>query len=448
MHRCALRDPVGAPATIDFQVTVDGKSGWFDAALSHADAALGRASRGVLRIKDVSRRHAMEIRLRHCETLLEHAEETAEMGTWEFDLATRTSRWSKQLYRLHNLQPLGRPLTEQEVWRIINFKDRKRLRRDFRRTLRKGVPFRYTEAQPQPDGSVRILVGLGDPEFDSGGKVIRVVGVTRDITSQIRTQADLRALSQRMLTIRAEEQRRMGRDLHETTAQTLAALKMTLGQIGRSVPADNQKVLKLVRSSNDLASAAVREVRLVSALLSPPLLKEAGLPAALSGYTKLFSDRSGISVSLRITRDFGRLDGELELTAFRIIQEALTNVYRHAHAASARVRVERGKNTLFVVIQDNGVGMPESQTQPSTNIPLGVGVAGMRERVEELHGRFKFISTAGKGTLVWVSIPIPGPKEPRHEQQTGTKRNRRTKTLSNSGRRRSRRGASRDSRAA
>jgi signal transduction histidine kinase len=291
-------------------------------------------------------------------------------------------------------------------------------------------------------------VGLGDPEFDSGGKVIRVVGVTRDITSQIRTQADLRALSQRMLTIRAEEQRRMGRDLHETTAQTLAALKMTLGQIGRSVPADNQKVLKLVRSSNDLASAAVREVRLVSALLSPPLLKEAGLPAALSGYTKLFSDRSGISVPLRIARNFGRLDGELELTAFRIIQEALTNVYRHAHAASAMVRVERGKRNLFVVIQDNGVGMPESRAQPSTNIPLGVGVAGMRERVEELHGRFKFISNAGKGTLVWVSIPIPGHKEPSNEQQTRTKRGRRTKALSNSGRRRSRRGASRDSRAA
>lgn len=448
MHRCALRDPAGAPAAIDFNVTVDGKPGWFDAALSRADATPGGPARGVLRIKDISRRHATEIRLRNCEILLEHAEETAEMGTWEFDLATRRSLWSKQLYRLHNLEPLNRPLTEQEIWRIINFKNRHRLRKDFRLTLLKGVPFRYTEAQPQPDGSVRILVGLGDPVFDSAGKVIRVVGVTRDITSQIRTQSDLRSVSRRMLTIRGEEQRRMGRDLHETTSQTLAALKMTLAQIGRSLPADNHKVLKLLRSSSDLASTAVREVRLVSSLLYPPLLKEAGLPAALTGYVKLFSDRSGTTVNLRIADGFGRLDTELELTVFRIVQESLTNVHRHAHATTVAVRVKRSRNALHVAIQDNGVGVPDSRAQPATNIPLGVGIAGMRERIEELHGEFRFISNAGKGTVVKISIPIARNEEPPDERQANRQRKRWAQALSHPRRGRPRHRAAGDSRSA
>jgi len=438
MHRCAWRNPVAAPATLNFHATFDGKSGWFDAAISCADERSGKPSRGVLRVVDVSKRHATEIRLHNCETLLEHAEETAEMGTWEYDPVTRRSTWSKQLWRLHNLQPLNRALTEHEIWRIINFKNRRQLRRDFRLTLRKGVPFRYTEAQTQPDGSVRILMGIGAPVLDSAGKVTRIVGVTRDITSQVRTLSDVRSLSHKVLTIRAEEQRRMGRELHETTSQTLAALKMTLAQIGRVVPADNHKVLKLLRSSSDLASAAVREVRLVSSLLYPPLLKQAGLPAALAGYTKLFSDRSGIAVALRLARDFGRLDSEMELTAFRIIQEALTNVHRHAHASIATVRVERGENTLFVAIKDNGEGVPESRAQPSARIPLGVGIAGMRERIEQLHGQFKFISTAGQGTLVWVSIPVPRSEEPTHEQQTGTEGSRRAPALPHSAGRRSR----------
>jgi signal transduction histidine kinase len=448
MHRCALRGAGAAPATINFQATFDGKSGWFDAAISRGSETSGRPSSGVLRLMDVSKRHALEIRLHNCEALLEHAEESAEMGTWEYDLATRRSTWSKQLFRLHNLEPLNRSLSEEEIWRIVNFKNRRQVRNDFRLTLSKGVPFRYTEAQPQPDGSVRILMGLGAPVLDLTGKVIRIVGVTRDITSQVRTLSDVRSLSHKLLTIRGEEQRRMGRDLHETTSQTLAALKMTLAQIGRSVPADNHKVLKLLRSSSDLASAAVREVRLVSSLLYPPLLREGGLPAALASYTKLFSDRSGIAVTLRIARDLGRMDGELELSAFSIIQEALTNVHRHAHASTATVRVEGSQKTLFVAIKDNGVGVPDSRGQPSAKIPLGVGIAGMRERIEQLHGQFKFISTAGKGTLVWVSVPIPRSEEPPNEQPTGKQGSPRAPALPYSAGRRSRHRAPGNSRAA
>jgi signal transduction histidine kinase len=430
IFRGALPSPGAAPVVLNFTATVDGKLRWFDANLSCAAAARGVPSRSVLRVLDVSLRHLIEVRLRNSEILLEHAEEVAEMGTWDFDLAAGASTWSKQLFRLHNLEPLNRPLRNEEVWRIINFKNARKLRRDFRLTIRKGVPFRYTEPQPQPDGSVRILVGLGAPVFDSSGKVVRIVGVTRDITSQIRTQSDLRSLSHQMLTIRSEEQRRMGRDLHETTSQTLAALKMTLAQIGRSVQPNNHKVLQLVRSSADLASAAVREVRLVSSLLYPPLLKEAGLVAALDSYTKLFADRSGISVTLRIADSFGRLEKELELTVFRIIQETLTNVHRHAHASAAIVRVERRGAALLVDVQDDGVGISDSATQPSAKIPLGVGIAGMRERVHQLHGQFEVITAPGEGTAIRALLPLASSEEPPNEHKSNAERSRRAKDIS------------------
>jgi signal transduction histidine kinase len=391
-----------------------------------------------LRIQDTTAQHNLEERLRQSEILLQHAEEVADMGTWEYDLKTGHARWSKQLFRLHGLNPSHVPLKIDELWRTLNFKNVEKLRREFETTVRAGLPFRFSEPYTLPDGSVRILDGLGAPVTDPAGKIVRVLGVTRDITSHSRTQANMRWLSHQLLTIRGEEQRRMSRELHETTSQTLAALKMTLAQISRSVPRRNNRIHQLVKASRDLASAAVREVRFVSSFLHPPLLEETGLAVALRSYAKLFAERGGVPVQVHISEDFGRIQKETELTIFRIAQESLTNVHRHARATAASLRVERDDKSVTIEIKDDGIGIFHVIPEATARVPLGVGIAGIRERVDQLHGTFDIISAPGNGTSIRAMLPLNPAKEIQHELKTDAQRGRRAKTLSDSRRRRSR----------
>jgi PAS domain S-box-containing protein len=437
--RLMLRKILKTSSSISFQLPVqlERRERWFEATVYPSSRSPKQSQSLVLRVQDITAQHIIEERLRDSEIMLEHAEEIAEMGTWEHDLKTGVIVWSHQLFKLHGLDSSQLPANADELWRILNFKNTEKLRKDFESAVRARCPFRFSEPYTLPDGSIRILDGLGMPVTDSTGKVARFVGITRDVTSQSRTQANLRWLSHQLLTIRTEEQRRMSRELHETTAQTLAALKMTLAQIGRSVPRHNDKVQKLVRTSATLASAAVREVRFVSSFLHPPMLEETGLVTALRSYGKLFTERGGVPVQVHIPNNFGRVEKELELTVFRIVQESLTNVHRHARATAAAVRIARSPGSLTVEIKDDGIGLFHVLPGTSAQIPLGVGIAGIRERVDQLQGQFDIISAPGAGTTIRALLPITS-KESHHDLKNDAKRKRRAKTISDSRRRRSR----------
>jgi signal transduction histidine kinase len=445
--RRALRRISKEAASLHFQlpVVLARQSRWFELTLARSGQSAAASPYFVLRSKDVTSRRALAERLRNAEIMLEHAEEIAQIGTWELDLKSGKVLWSRQLFKLHGIDPAQHPPRLDDIWRTLKFKNIDKLRRDFESSVHTSSLFRFSEPYTLPDGSIRMLEGLAAPVADSTGKVVRFVGVTRDVTSQSRTQANLRWLSHQLLTIRNEEQRRVSRELHETTAQTLAALKMTLGQIGRSVPRRNSKVHKLVETSASLASDAVREVRFVSSFLHPPMLEETGLVTALRSYTKLFAERGGVPVKAEIANDFGRLDPGLELTIFRIVQESLTNVHRHARATSASVRVERDPNFVRVEIKDDGIGIYHVLPDTSAQVSLGVGLAGMRERIDQLQGQFDIVSAVGAGTTIRALLPI-AQKEMKHDDQTDAKRERRAQTLSDSRRRRPRHRAPRHSR--
>ena len=445
--RRALRRISRKAASLHFQLplVLARQSRWFELTLARSGQSAAASPYFVLHSKDVTSRRALAERLRNAEIMLEHAEEIAQIGTWELDLKSGKVLWSRQLFKLHGIDPVQHPPRLDDIWRTLKFKNIEKLRRDFESSVDTGSLFRFSEPYTLPDGSIRMLEGLAAPVADSTGKVVRFVGVTRDVTSQSRTQANLRWLSHQLLTIRNEEQRRVSRELHETTAQTLAALKMTLGQIGRSVPRRNSKVHKLVKTSASLASDAVREVRFVSSFLHPPMLEETGLVTALRSYTKLFAERGGVPVKAEIANDFGRLDPGLELTIFRIVQESLTNVHRHARATSASVRIERDPNFVRVEIKDDGIGIYHVLPDTSAQVSLGVGLAGMRERIDQLQGQFDIVSAVGAGTTIRALLPI-AQKEMKHDDQTDAKGERRAQTLSDSRRRRPRHRAPRHSR--
>jgi signal transduction histidine kinase len=150
-----------------------------------------------------------------------------------------------------------------------------------------------------------------------------------------------------------------------------------------------------------------QELRTVSHLLHPPLLEDAGLPVALQQYVEGFSERSGLAVNLKIDPALERLPREVEAAVFRIVQEALTNVHRHANTKTSAVRVGVALNCITVEIEDEGHGIPGFKSIDNPNVKLGVGIRGMQERVRQLRGSFD-VQSNNTGTKINVILPTGG----------------------------------------
>ena len=239
-----------------------------------------------------------------------------------------------------------------------------------------------------------------------------MIGTTEDVTERRERETELRRLSQQLLHARDAEQRRIARDLHETAVQSMAALKMMLGRIGNLLPKSNKQARDLARSATEVADEIIREVRTISHLMHPPLLDEGGLYPALHWYARGFSERSGIAANLQMDEGFGRLPRDTEIAIFRIVQEALTNVHRHSGSHDAIIRVARTDADVRVEIEDHGKGMPLlSGPVGEKDVQLGVGTAGMRERVAQLRGTFEVKSAPAKGTVVSVIFPVEDKQE-------------------------------------
>jgi PAS domain S-box-containing protein len=205
---------------------------------------------------------------------------------------------------------------------------------------------------------------------------------------------ELQKLSSQLLHVQDQERRRIARELHDDLGQQLSAIKMLLPP-----DAKNDEVRKMV-------DAATTSVRNLSYLLHPPLLDEAGLRAALHWYVDGMIKRSGIQIALSLAPSaFPRLSGDIETTIFRVIQESLTNVYRHAAAESVRVELEKQADWVVVRVRDYGKGLPHEFAGPNISTRLGVGISGMRERVRQFGGELS-VHRAEPGTVVEAKIPL------------------------------------------
>jgi signal transduction histidine kinase len=178
---------------------------------------------------------------------------------------------------------------------------------------------------------------------------------------------------------------------------------MQLGQIKRAdttLPAATKKVVDECLAT---AKQTMEGIRTLSYLLHPPLLEETGLAPTVSWFVSDFAERTGIEVDLDLSASIGRLPRECETTLFRIMQECLTNVYRHAGSLWARIKIHRGLNSVSMEVEDHGHGMAMVNASDSW---FGVGIAGMRERAKQLDGTLEIKSAPGTGTIVSVVLPL------------------------------------------
>lgn len=228
-----------------------------------------------------------------------------------------------------------------------------------------------------------------------------------DITERKQAEEALLQLSGRLLQLQDEERRRMARELHDSTAQSLAALVMNLSQLGKLLPALDPQMGNLASDSLALAELCFREIRTLSYLLHPPLLDEMGLGSAVRWFLDGFSQRSGVYVQLDVSPELTRLPQEVETALFRVIQESLTNIHRHSGSSTARVRLVQKDAELTLEISDEGQGILLGALPALTGkiAGLGVGIMGMRERMAQLGGRLEIHSTP-QGTTVRAVLRV------------------------------------------
>jgi len=218
--------------------------------------------------------------------------------------------------------------------------------------------------------------------------------------------AELQILSQRLLKVQDEERRKLARDLHDSTGQTLAALKISVSFLQEECEHDS-KIMVIVSDVAELADRAIEEIRTMSYLLHPPLLDEVGFACAAEWYIEGFAKRSGINIVLDLAPDRDRLPMNIEIALFRVLQESLTNVHRHSGAEKASVLFSRQPEAAVLEVKDFGRGIPADRLVRlrENSAETGVGLAGMRERLNELNGKLE-IESEGQGTTLRATVPL------------------------------------------
>jgi PAS domain S-box-containing protein len=244
---------------------------------------------------------------------------------------------------------------------------------------------------------------------DASGNLIGFAKVTRDLTERKRLAALERAneVSTQMQIARENEQKRIARELHDDLGQQLTALKMGTALLEAQVRSEDlQQALHATRELQAQVDAMAASLRRIAADLRPPLLDDLGLSAALEWLVEDFSRRYGVKGQLQMSGDEeAPIDEFAATTIFRIVQEALTNVARHAQAHTVKVGFMRNANFCAIEITDDGVGAP-ANLQPLSG-QRSFGLMGMRERVRQLHGTIEFQTAEGAGFRIRIQIPEP-----------------------------------------
>ncbi len=246
-----------------------------------------------------------------------------------------------------------------------------------------------------------------------GGVADQVAQVLLDFERE-QVLADLQVLAGELTRIQNEERRRIGRELHDSTGQTLAALELDLARLSEATKSLAAKPRELLENAVRLARQCSTEIRTASYLLHPPLLDELGLVSALRWLADGLRDRSGIEVRLELPDSMPRLSQANELTLFRVAQEALTNVQRHSASPWVALRLGVLAHGVSLEVEDAGRGIARRDPLRGPAVPtLGVGLAGMRERIRQVGGTFTVESAGAAGTRIRAVVPLPPLSEAR-----------------------------------
>ncbi|MGA2049821.1 MAG: PAS domain S-box protein [Terracidiphilus sp.] len=269
------------------------------------------------------------------------------------------------------------------------------------------------------DGRRVVVAGRWALQWGKRGEPPRVLVINSDITERKRGEESLvlqreqlRALAERLQWVREEDRKSVARDLHDQIGQILTAIKMDMSWMSRRLPQSEGEVLVRLKESIQLINDGVKAVRTICSGLRPGVLDDLGLAAAIEWQASEFTSRNGVLCQVSVPPVDLHLDGDRATATFRIFQECLTNVIRHAQAKTVRVALCEENENIVLVVEDDGIGFSESNLSESLG---SLGLLGMKERAQFCGGEVKISSSPGNGTTVTVRVPVDTPRAERRE---------------------------------
>ena len=371
-------------------------------------------------LRDVTRRNAVERELRDSEKRLHQIIATLPVGLavtnragdiiiangpmkriWGDLITSADERWKRSQGYWHE----GGRKIEAEEWASV------RALQEGRTSLNELIDIETFE------GLHKTVQNSAAPIRSEDGQIVGAIIINEDVTQRVRAESDLRgaleelkALSHKLVEVQETERQELSRELHDRIGQNLTALGINLETVTKRLAGRDPDIASRLKDSSDLLKGTFSAIIDVLSELRPPMLDDMGLPAALDWYGRQFSARTGLEVSVSADR-VQRLDADSEIVLFRIAQEALNNVAKHAHAQHVHIELASSNGATMLSISDDGVGV-DANPGGSQRATGGFGMVTMRERSRAIGGRLEVRRRAEGGTSVIVQVK-PGSARPR-----------------------------------
>lgn len=377
----------------------DGSTLWTESKVSYLFNGRGEPD-GIMGVtRDITERKRVDEVLRRSEARLAEAQKIAHVGDWEWDITTNALSWSDEVYRIFGLRPHESEVTYEIFLSRVHRDDVESVKQSVEDALEERQPYSIDHRIILPDGSVRMVHEEAEVTRNKAGKPVRMAGTVHDITMLKEAEEELRALSRRLVQIQEEERREIARELHDQIGQSLTVLKL---QIDKFVRTPGKANLPYLTQAQAVISELIAQIRNMSLNLRPAMLDDLGLLHTLLWYLERYTSQTQIRVTFQHSGLDKRLPTDISTAAYRVVQEALTNVTRHAQVNEVSVQAWADGRTLTVRISDQGAGFkPE-------DLPVGAssGLRGMRERMRLLGGKLTIESNPGAGTSITAEMPF------------------------------------------
>ncbi|MEQ1794136.1 MAG: PAS domain-containing protein [Nitrospira sp.] len=365
--------------------------------------------------QDITDQKLAEEALRRSEMQLKEAQRIAELGSWE---ATSDSvvTWSDESYRIFGYIPQSVIPSYDLVLESLHPDDRGRVIDALHDTLARNTPYDVVCRIIRPSGELRHIRCRGEVRRDGTGALLRIAGTVEDVTDRMQTEAQLRSayvclqdLTRHAAKAEEHERRRIAREIHDELGQLVTAMRFQLTTLKKDLASktslpDTTHRMACLNDLLELSNTMLSQVRHVSASLRPAMLDELGLIPAMQAHAQQFEVRTGIACDVVIEPPLAErtFDDATSSSVFRIVQELLTNILKHAHAMAVTITCAEDGEMLKVTVQDNGTGIiPHEEARQDS-----FGLRGISERAALLGGIFTIGPHTNEGTIAMLRVPL------------------------------------------